>query len=100
MARVQICIIGIVGVICKFSNRSLGFGIRLDTQVHMASNLQIQKRALLYVISIVLLVCCLNKLQGENVTFRRGGFIVQHVARRSSDSYMAATLDGLTYIRG
>ena len=66
------------------------------TQVRMVSNPQIQKRAILYVHSIALLVCCFYKLQGENVTCR-GGFnicSIQHVSRRSSDSYIAATLDG------
>ena len=62
-------------------------------------NPQIQKRDVLYVCRMVLLVCCFYKLQGENVTCR-GGFIIQHVSRRSSDSYIAATLDGLAQLRG
>ena len=28
----------------------------------------------------------------------RGGFNLQHVSRRSSDSHFAATLDGLAYL--
>ena len=37
------------------------------TQVHVLSNPKIQKCAVLYVHSIILLVCCLYKLQGKSL---------------------------------
>ena len=38
-----------------------------------------------------------QKTSGEHVTCR-GGFIIQHVPRRSSESYFEATLDGPAYL--
>ena len=80
--------------IARLASASGLIAMAVYTQVRMVSNPQIQKRAVLYVRSIVLLVCCLYKLPGEIVTCR-GGFVTQYVSRRSSDSFIAATLDGL-----